>query len=42
MQILAILLRATVLCAFGIAIYLIVARLLGVTELARLQRLLSR
>ena len=42
MQILAILMRATVLCAFGIAIYLIVARLLGVTELARLQRLLSR
>jgi putative peptidoglycan lipid II flippase len=42
MQILAILLRATVLCAFGIAIYLIVARLLGVTELASLQRLLSR
>jgi putative peptidoglycan lipid II flippase len=42
MQILAILLRATVLCAFGIAIYLIVARLLGVAELARLQRLLSR
>jgi len=42
MQILAILMRATVLCAFGIAIYLAVARLLGVTELARLQRLLSR
>ena len=41
MQILAILMRATVLCAFGIAIYLAVARLLGVTELARLQRLLS-
>ena len=42
MQILAILMRATVLCAFGTAIYLAVARLLGVTELARLQRLLSR
>ena len=42
MQILAILMRATVLCAFGIAIYLTVARLLGVTELAKLQRLLSR
>ena len=42
LQILAILMRATVLCAFGIAIYLAVARLLGVTELARLQRLLSR
>ena len=42
MQILAILMRATLLCAFGIAIYLAVARLLGVTELARLQRLLSR
>ena len=42
MQILAILMRATVLCAFGIAIYLAVARLLGVTELAKLQRLLSR
>ena len=34
LQILAILMRATVLCAFGIAIYLAVARLLGVTELA--------
>ena len=42
MQILAILMRATVLCAFGTAIYLAVARLLGVTELARLQRLLCR
>ena len=42
MQISAILMRATLLCAFGIAIYLAVARLLGVTELARLQRLLSR
>ena len=42
MQILAILMRTTALCAFGIAIYLAVARLLGVTELARLQRLLSR
>ena len=42
MQILAILMRATVLCAFGTAIYLAVARLLGVTELATLQRLLCR
>ena len=42
MQILAILVRATVLCAFGTAIYLAVARLLGVTELATLQRLLCR
>ena len=42
LQILAILMRATVLCAFGTGIYLAVARLLGVTELARLQRLLSR
>ena len=34
--------RIAVLCTVGIAIYLAVARLLGVTELARLQRLLSR
>ena len=42
MQVLAIFTRTTVLCAVGIVIYLAVARLLGVTELARLQRLLSR
>ena len=42
MQVLAIFMRTTVLCAVGIVIYLAVARLLGVTELARLQRLLSR
>ena len=41
-QILSILKRIAVLCTVGIAIYLAVARLLGVTELARLQRLLSR
>ncbi len=42
MQVLAIFIRTSVLCAVGIVIYLAVARLLGVTELARLQRLLSR
>jgi len=42
MQILEILMRIIVLCTVGIVIYLAVAGLLGVTQLAGLQRLLSR
>ncbi len=42
MQMLAILTRSIALCAVGISIYLAVARILGISELAKLQRLLSR
>jgi putative peptidoglycan lipid II flippase len=37
-----ILLRATVLCAVGIGIYLALTRLFGIHELGRLQRIVSR
>jgi len=42
MQMLAILTRSIALCAVGISIYLAVARILGISEFATLQRLLSR
>ncbi|HLN08428.1 MAG TPA: lipid II flippase MurJ, partial [Xanthobacteraceae bacterium] len=42
MQLAVILTRATVLCSVGVGIYLAVARLLGIGELARLERLLLR
>jgi hypothetical protein len=37
-----ILIRATVLCAVGIAIYIILARLLSVRELAEIESMLLR
>jgi putative peptidoglycan lipid II flippase len=42
MQVGIILTRAGLLCAFGIAVYLALARLFGISELATLQRLLLR
>ena len=42
MQMLAILTRSIALCAVGISLYLAVARILGISEFATLQRLLSR
>jgi len=42
MHFVVILTRATILCSVGIGVYLAMARVFGIRELARLQRLLSR
>ena len=42
MILMTILMRATILCTVGIGIYLALAQLFGIRELARLQQLLMR